>query len=194
MNLREKQAKQTYENIILTTEKLLEDCAYEELSVNHICEAAGLSKGGFYHHFSSKEQLMSLMIGRQMGNLISQRLKPCLNKKSAFELLEIYMDTTIEFLENTPKDMLPRCWVALAEHSDMTNDAFAMEYFQLIYKIVEQGKEEGTIRAELDNEFCQSYLNGSITGIVMYGSIFKDHNALQEFAADSLKLIRQAIS
>ena len=193
MNLRKKQAQQTYKNIILTAEKLLKNSSYEELSVEQICECAGISKGGFYHHFPSKDQLLSLLIGRQMGDLIAERITSCINKKSAFELLKIYVDTTVEYLEKCPKSTLARCWVALADYTDITNTTFAEEYFQIIYAIVKQGKEEGSIRSDLSSDFCYSYINGTITGIILYGSTFREHFSLQSFASDSLKLICQTL-
>lgn len=37
---------------------------WEAVTVANVLEAAGLSKGGFYHHFSSKEDLLSGLIAR----------------------------------------------------------------------------------------------------------------------------------
>ena len=145
MNLRAKQAQQTYEHILVTAEQLLKQSSYEELSVDQICECANISKGGFYHHFSSKDEFISLLIGRQMGNLIAERIEPCLKEKSAFELLEIYLNTTIEYLEKSPRSMLIRCWLALSEHPEITNSEFAKESFHVFHEIVEKGKAEGKI-------------------------------------------------
>ncbi|MGN6101053.1 MAG: TetR/AcrR family transcriptional regulator, partial [Devosia sp.] len=41
--------------------KLFATRGYDETSVNDVIEAAGLSKGAFYHHFSSKEDLMKAL-------------------------------------------------------------------------------------------------------------------------------------
>ena len=84
MNLREQQAQQTYEHILHTAECLLENSTYEKLSVNEIYEKAGISKGGFYHHFSSKDQLIALLIGRQMEQYIHKQVAPLIGKKDAF--------------------------------------------------------------------------------------------------------------
>ena len=52
MNLRKQQALQTYYHILSTAKQLAENKPYESLSVEQICDCAGISKGGFYHHFS----------------------------------------------------------------------------------------------------------------------------------------------
>ncbi len=194
MNLRAKQARQTYENILLTAEQLLKNSSYEELSVDQICECAGISKGGFYHHFHSKDQLISLLIGRQLGNLLTEQIEPYLDKKNAFELLNIYINTTVEYIEANPRSMLVRCWLTLSENPEITNQAFAQESFRILHSIVALGKAEGSIRSDLDDEFCQAYINGTITGIILYGSTFKNHYTLQSFATESLKLIWQTFS
>ena len=194
MNLRAKQAQQTYEHILVTAEQLLKQSSYEELSVDQICECANISKGGFYHHFSSKDEFISLLIGRQMGNLIAERIEPCLKEKSAFELLEIYLNTTIEYLEKSPRSMLIRCWLALSEHPEITNSEFAKESFHVFHEIVEKGKAEGSIRSDLTNEFCQAYMNGAMTGIILYGTAFQESYPIKTFTMDSLKLLWETIS
>lgn len=194
MNLREQQAQKTYENIILTAEKILENSSFEELSVSQICENAGISKGGFYHHFPSKDHLLSLLIGRQMGKVITERVKPCLNKKNIFELLKIYIDTMMEYLENNPKEMFARWYVALAEHTEMINGELAQESFQILYSIIEQGKQEGSIREDLDTDFCHAYVNGTLTGIILYGCTFRECLDMKTFAEKSLKLICETFS
>ena len=189
MTARELQAQKTYENIILTAEQLTENNSFENISVDLICAKAGISKGGFYHHFPSKDLLISLLIGRQMGNLIEERIEPFFNKKNAFALLQIYIDTMVSYMENSPQNVLARCWVALSEHPEMTNAAFAQNFFHIIHKIVVQGKSEGSIRPDLTDEFCQAYLTGTITGIMLYGTTFQAQQTLHDFASQSLELI-----
>ena len=38
---------------------------YEELSIKNICEEAGVSNGSFYHHFKTKDDLLSYYIEEQ---------------------------------------------------------------------------------------------------------------------------------
>lgn len=194
MNLREQQAKQTYEKIFRTAWEMLRDGSFEKLSVDRLCTLAGISKGGFYHHFSSKDQLLSLMIGSRMGEMITERIEPCMGQKSAFELLEIYVNTLVEFHEKYPGNTLGRCWAAMVEHPEMTKDIQRMESYQILHKIVAQGIAEGSIRKDLDAAFCQSCLNGMINGIILHGTILGEGTQLAAFAKESMKLIFRALS
>lgn len=42
-------------------EVLFEENEYDEVTVAQICEACGVTKGAFYHHFSSKDELYNLL-------------------------------------------------------------------------------------------------------------------------------------
>lgn len=194
MNLREQQAQQTYDKIMLTAQRLLESCTFEELSVDQICHEAGISKGGFYHHFPSKDQLVSILIGQQLGNRIAESVAPMLGKRSAPELLKIYVDTMAAYLEDSPGNTLARCWLAMAEHPERTDGVFSVASFQVLHEIVAQGKAEGSIRPELEQKFCESFLNGALTGIMLYGATFRNHLQIKPFAEASLELIYQTIS
>lgn len=51
-------AKQRKEKFLETALKLFAEKGYHTTSIQDIVEAWGISKGAFYHHFSSKEELM----------------------------------------------------------------------------------------------------------------------------------------
>lgn len=194
MTPREQQAQQTYKHIMSTAEDLLKSTSFDELSVNEICEKAGISKGGFYHHFSSKDQLLALLIGLQMERLMHERVTPLLEKEDAFTLLNLYIKTGLEYLKNSPKDTLGRCWLALLEHEALTSSRFSQTYFELLHTIVLQGIEEGSIRKDIEPAFCENFLAASYTGIMMQAITYKDVQELENFVEKSLSLVHKSIS
>jgi len=52
-------------------QKLLAEAGYEGTPVNAIIEAAGVSKGTFYHYFRSKEHLLDCLVDRMTGEILS---------------------------------------------------------------------------------------------------------------------------
>jgi AcrR family transcriptional regulator len=48
----------TKRKISMTAIKLISEKGYNNVSVNEICEASSVTKGAFYHHFKSKEDLL----------------------------------------------------------------------------------------------------------------------------------------
>ena len=194
MTPREQQAQQTYEHILQTAEMLLETYSYDTLSVNDICEKAGISKGGFYHHFSSKDQLLALLIGRQMERLIHERVAPLLGKKDAITLLNLYLFTGMEYLQNNPRDTLARCWLALSEHKELTTEPFSKVYFKLLDDIVLQGIKEGCIRKDIDPVFCENFLAATYSGIFLHTFAYHGEQSFEDFAEKAIILIHKIIS
>lgn len=58
-------SKETKERIFLAAKRILQKKGYEELSIKNICEEAGVSNGSFYHHFKTKDDLLSYYIEDQ---------------------------------------------------------------------------------------------------------------------------------
>ena len=54
--------------------RLMLQHGYEEVSIRDICREAGVTTGAFYHHFSSKEQMLE-MGGQQLDLYIQQQLR-----------------------------------------------------------------------------------------------------------------------
>lgn len=59
---RKMQAKETKERIYACADRLFREKGYDETSVAEIASAAEISIGGFYHHFSNKEEIMRLWL------------------------------------------------------------------------------------------------------------------------------------
>lgn len=58
-------SKETKERIFQAARRILQKSGYENLSIKNICEEAGVSNGSFYHHFKTKDDLLSYYIEDQ---------------------------------------------------------------------------------------------------------------------------------
>ncbi len=58
-------SKETKERIFQAAKRILQKSGYENLSIKNICEEAGVSNGSFYHHFKTKDDLLSFYIEDQ---------------------------------------------------------------------------------------------------------------------------------
>ena len=61
----QQKSRETRERIFRAAKRILERQGYEELSIKNICEEAGVSNGSFYHHFKTKDDLLSYYIEDQ---------------------------------------------------------------------------------------------------------------------------------
>ena len=61
----QQKSRETREKIFQAAKRILQKKGYEELSIKNICEEAGVSNGSFYHHFKTKDDLLSYYIEDQ---------------------------------------------------------------------------------------------------------------------------------
>lgn len=61
----QKKSKETKARIFQAAKQILQRDGYEQLSIKNICEEAGVSNGSFYHHFKTKDDLLSYYIEDQ---------------------------------------------------------------------------------------------------------------------------------
>jgi TetR/AcrR family transcriptional regulator, transcriptional repressor for nem operon len=59
------------DRILETTTTLLLERGYGATSIEEICRAAGVTKGGLFYHFDSKDELVSAAVGRFFTGLVS---------------------------------------------------------------------------------------------------------------------------
>ena len=58
-------SQETKAKIFRAARHILQKKGYEQLSIKNICEEAGVSNGSFYHHFKTKDDLLSYYIEEQ---------------------------------------------------------------------------------------------------------------------------------
>ncbi|WP_231738865.1 TetR/AcrR family transcriptional regulator [Herbaspirillum rubrisubalbicans] len=56
----------TREKIVREADRLLYESGYENTSFATIAETVGISRGNFYHHFKSKDDILSAVIGLRL--------------------------------------------------------------------------------------------------------------------------------
>lgn len=136
---------------------------YYEASLNRILKRAGVSKGEFYYHFRSKEELylyiLDLIVEKKKENL-SEVLKKKPN--GFFELLEMGIKANIEMFRKYPK--LSRMSFQLLKVRDKPIYRKVLTQFEdvsieFLEKYVRQGVEEGEIRDDIPLEFLIKFLN-----------------------------------
>lgn len=65
MSKQQLKSKETKDKIFRAAKNILQKGGYETLSIKNICEEAGVSNGSFYHHFKTKDDLLSYYIEEQ---------------------------------------------------------------------------------------------------------------------------------
>ena len=103
----------TKERIFLAAKQILKKDGYENLSIKNICKKAGVSNGSFYHHFKTKDDLLSYYIEEQPQLSPSLLHLPSGNKEAKDTIIQVYLNYAaycknlgVDFISNyyTPKN------------------------------------------------------------------------------------------
>lgn len=107
--------KKTRTEWIETALKLFAKKGYHSTSIQDIVEAWGISKGAFYHHFSSKEDLMLAIVKQHFEKLnaalLNAQSKDRAEKESLVEQIRLYLDNMCsnkEFFQLLFEEQLPK--------------------------------------------------------------------------------------
>ncbi len=94
--------EQTLQNLLQAALVVFGRDGYERATVDEIVHVAGCSKGAFYNHFSSKEELFLLLLERRMGGNTERFMEVCQWEGDAPRWLRQVFETIVRFSERDP--------------------------------------------------------------------------------------------
>lgn len=171
MNLKEK--------IIHESLRLFSLKGFLSTSIHDILEAANASKGGFYNHFQSKEELFMAVLS-QAQRIWRERNLMGLNEVESpvnkiRKLLENYRDRYLKDAENFPGGCI---FVTLSVELDDQRPHLSHElnkgfngFRAMIKRFLDQGKACGELRHEVNTEaLAEMIFAGMLGASVIYGT------------------------
>jgi TetR/AcrR family transcriptional repressor of nem operon len=166
------------ERIIHEAQKLFSLNGYLNTGVNDIISAAGTSKGGFYNHFASKEELFLDVLKTSQQIWREKVLVPVTPEKSPTEkivqILHNYRDDYLRDAENFPGGCI---FITFSVELDDTNPHLVKEVYKgfegfkrVLVIFLEEGKTLGEFPPHLDSKKVADCLfTGMLGASVLYG-------------------------
>lgn len=137
----------TRTTIVETAVRLWGQRTYADVSVRDIVEAAGTTKGGFYHHFSSKEDLLVEIHDAALDRQLDDMRRVIAEGLSASETLRRILERFFGHFGETRNGM----HVALHEMRSLDEVSYQRvrrrrgEVEQLWVEVLERGQSEGEL-------------------------------------------------
>lgn len=142
---------------------LLEEKPSTEITVDEICQRCGVTKGAFYHHFSSREELLAQVYTAKMNNYMADAIRRAQKDYPGEPALQIrawvnaIMDFSIRYRGDICKHLYKgthsRGWLHIV------SDWNALAQAQL-----SQWQSEGLLRNDVSahdlHAFCDSFTYG----------------------------------
>ncbi len=167
-------ASETRNKIIQAAQICFSRNGFEAASVSDICHVAGVTKGAFYYHFSSKQALFIELLNVWLGGLDQQLnqirsesrnvpeslLDMTESTRSIFTESSNYLSIFLEFWLHSLRD--PQIWQLVIEPYRRYHAYFA--------RYLHQGMQEGSIQPG-DPELASRALISMAMGIILQGLI-----------------------
>lgn len=190
MTNRQLQAAETKEKIVKIAKELFKNNGYDSVSIDDICKRCSISKGAFYHHFASKDDIILWIYRTENEEAVCKALRPYIGVENTLSLLRRYIEAGYE--NNTIETL--RQYLRILSTRKNGKEAFeTRESYKLICSFIEAGKESGELRSDLSFDYCIKMLLSCITGIYLYWCIYDGEYNLNDFAMNVLQTLYDAI-
>ncbi|MBR5752988.1 MAG: TetR/AcrR family transcriptional regulator [Clostridia bacterium] len=146
--------KVTKDELSRTAIRLFREEGYRNVTVNKICEAAGVTKGSFYHHFDSKDDIIlqywnasSMWTIDRTLQILAQDLPP---KEKVWKILEIGVDSAVDDIGRNSMAELWRVDLAqgnrvLSAESFLDGPGIDPSYSKTLLELIRQAQASGAI-------------------------------------------------
>ncbi|MFG6114985.1 TetR/AcrR family transcriptional regulator [Halobacillus sp. MO56] len=160
------------ETILKTSLELFEQKGFHGVTVNQIVAASNTSKGGFYHHFQSKDELLFvihdtfityvLKEAKAANEIHRSPIKKIQSIIKAFvKVFDLYKPHISVFYQES-NYLKPE----YEEQIKRKRDAFK----QMVFQVIEEGQETGDFRKELPMEITGMAILGMVNWIYKWYS------------------------
>jgi AcrR family transcriptional regulator len=192
----QKRSLETQERILTAANTLFSSNGYEKTGVSQICQAAGVSKGAFYHHFPSKHSVFMTLLQQWLGELdrsflaiesTSEDVLTAIHDMAAstdriFHESQGQLSLFLEFWEKSIRD--EKVW-------EETKEPF-LKYFRYFSLLIKKGIDQGAI-APVDPASAARALIGLAIGTILQGMLYPQDTNWNEEMQKGIDLLLKGL-
>lgn len=164
----QQRSEETRTKILESAIKLFSTQGYNKASVDDICKEAGISKGAFYHHFKSKQELFLALLDGWL-QAIDQAIEASKDKTAPETFMQ--MTEAFPYIFETAGDGLP---MFLEFSLQASRDKKIWEasiapyrrYHKYFTTLIKKGVEEGSF-IEVDPELTSRMIVSTAMGLLL---------------------------
>lgn len=185
----QQRSEETRSHILTAAKDLIAHSGYEAAGVAEICQAAGVSKGAFYHHFPSKHAVFQALLDDWLATLDQQlvalqrtnqpvpqtMLEMAAMMRVIFRAAEQNLPIFLEFWTQASRD--PQVWQATI--------APYRRYQEFFARLVQSGIAEGSLR-RVDPQVAARLIVAMAIGMLLQG-------LLDPEGADWVQVVQQSM-
>ncbi|SEG43085.1 transcriptional regulator, TetR family [Actinacidiphila yanglinensis] len=156
----------TPDSLLAVAVEVFNERGYDGTSMEHLSQAAGISKSSIYHHVRGKEELLSRAVGRALEGLFGVLDESGATTGRAVDRLEYVTRRCTDVLV----EELPYVTLLLRVRGNTGTERRAMErrreFDQRVAALLKAAVAEGDLRADVEPRLATRLLFGMINSVV----------------------------
>jgi AcrR family transcriptional regulator len=152
------------QRILSAAVDLFADHGYDATSVSQVISRAGVAKGGFYHHFASKDDLLFAVYGDLITRQLDGMNRILAERLSAAETLRALIVDLVETTAESAREALvfSRELSQLGNRRIMQMRSQRRRYHNAVTRLVSEAQQRGEFRAVVSPEIVTFTIFGVI--------------------------------
>lgn len=168
----QQRSEETRAHILMAAQQLFSKNGYDAAGVAEICAQAGVSKGAFYHHFTSKHALFLQLLENWLAELEPRLAEFTRSSGSAAETF-MGMASLVGPIFDAGAGQLPmflEFWVQASRDPILWAATIApyQRYLEMFRSVIQTGVDEGSLR-RLDAEMGARVVMALSMGLILQG-------------------------
>jgi AcrR family transcriptional regulator len=186
----QQRSEETRAKIIESAIRLFSARGYNAASVDDICEEAGISKGAFYHHFKSKQELFLALLDGWL-----QTIDNAIEASKNMTVPETFMQITEAFpyIFETAGEGLPmflEFWLQASRDEKIWQASIApyRRYHKYFTTLIKKGVDEGSF-VEVNPELTSRMIISTAMGLLLQSLLDPKGAKWEKVARDSTTML-----
>jgi AcrR family transcriptional regulator len=193
---RQRRGEETRAQLIRAAAEAFAEQGYDATSVAEICQRAGVSKGAFYHHFDSKQDLFLDLLDFWLRGLVQQLdvarrgastmpgglIRMAEEARIVFEMARQYVPIFLEFFAQARRD--PAILERTVEPYRTYRSFFA--------RLIQTGIDDGSLR-DVDPDLAAQVILSIAVGLLWQSVHYPAESDWGDVAVNSVRLLLSGI-
>lgn len=163
----------TRNDLINIARRLFSEHGFSGTALSDIQQASGMTKGAFYHHFRSKEDMALALLDAVRDDYARQLIEPAMAAKTPGQRLVALLDGLVA-LNRQPEwcncqMMITLCGELTAGQQRLRESVQAMQtdFVEMWRKLIAQAQETGEVAAEIEPAVWAQWIMNTFTGLIV---------------------------
>ncbi len=192
----QQRGEETRSRILEAAAECFAQSGYDSAGVAEICRRAGVTKGGFYHHFPSKQAVFLELLERWLAALDTQLAAARAGTETVPQAL-LQMAEMVQHVFRVASGQLPmflEFWNKAARDPDIWQATIApyRRYRAVFSGMVEAGIAEGTLRS-VDPQMAAQVFVSLAVGLVLQGVLDPNGADWGQVAQEGIRMLLEGL-